>query len=112
MEGACLAPGQMALTTTPGQRDLWNDHRYLCLVLRVYKEGVSFSSTSSTVVQMEICLDDARGDPLKYKPVYPCDFDAAVAPRLSAMKGGRRLPFRGTRAPSADLVGRWILAHS
>jgi hypothetical protein len=66
---------------------------------------------SLPVVQMEICLDDARQDPLKYKQFYPCDFDAVIAPKLSAMKGGRRLPFRGTRTPSADIMHRLISAR-
>jgi hypothetical protein len=60
---------------------------------------------------MEMCLDDARQDPLKYKPFYPCDFDAVIAPKLSAMEGGRRLPLRGTRTPLADLVDRLTSAH-
>jgi hypothetical protein len=55
---------------------------------------------------MEVCLDDARQDPLKYKPYFPCDFDAIVAPELSAMRGARRLPFRETRTPYGDFVDR------
>ncbi len=74
---------------------------------RFYKRKIcQVVLTSTTVLQMEICLDDARQDPLKYKPYFPCDFDAIVAPRLSAMKGGRRLPFRETRTPSGDSVDR------
>jgi hypothetical protein len=59
---------------------------------------------------MEICLNDACQDPLKYKAQYPCDFDKDVAPKLSAMKGGRRLPLRGAGSSTTDLIARWLWA--
>jgi hypothetical protein len=43
---------------------------------------------------------------MKYKSLYPCDYDAALAPKLSAMRGGRRLPLRGTRTSISDLADR------
>jgi hypothetical protein len=57
-------------------------------------------------LQVKICLNDARQNPLKYKPYYPCHYDKDIAPRLSALKGGRRLPLRGTRTSTADLADR------
>jgi hypothetical protein len=62
--------------------------------------------------QMEICLNDVRQNPLKYKPLYPCDFDEAVAPRLSAMKGGRRLPLRAKGMSTLNLSERLVWPQS
>ncbi len=56
----------------------------------------SYDLSLGIVLQMKICLNDVRQYPLKYKSLYPCDFDTAVAPKLSAMKSGTRLPLHGT----------------
>jgi hypothetical protein len=60
------------------------------------------------VLQMEECLNDARQDPVKYKALYPCDYDKHIAPKLSAMKGGRRLPLKGRQTITVDLIDRLI----
>jgi hypothetical protein len=43
-----------------------------------------------TEVQLEICLNDLRTNPLKYQAAYSCDYDKDIAPKL--VMGGRRLP--------------------
>ncbi len=63
---------------------------------------------SGFLLQMATCLNDVRQDPLKYKFYYPCHFDKDVAPKLSGMKGGRRLPLTGTSTITADLLDRLI----
>lgn len=62
------------------------------------------------VIQMVMCLNDARQDPLKYKPLYPCDFNEKIALRLSALTGGARLPLRATGTPVAVLHDRLVWA--
>jgi hypothetical protein len=59
---------------------------------------------------MEICLNDARQDPKKYRFLYPCDFDKEIAPRLSSMKGGRRLPLRRAGTSTTELLDRLVSA--
>jgi hypothetical protein len=56
-------------------------------------------------LQVQTCFNDARQNPLKYKPFFPCQYDKDIAPRLAALTGGRRLPLTGkgtSTAASAD----------
>lgn len=52
-------------------------------------------SVTLVLLQMEICMNDFRTNPSKYRAAVAssCDFDAAMAPLLS---DGYRLPLKGT----------------
>jgi hypothetical protein len=65
---------------------------------------------SCVVMQLKICLNDARQDPVKYKSFYPCDFDKTVAPRLSAMKENGHSASTAAHKPPAGLLDRLIYA--
>jgi hypothetical protein len=57
--------------------------------------------------QLEICLNDVRTDPLKYKVSYTCNYDTDIAPRL--MTGGRLLPLNRADAATTKAADRFPL---
>jgi hypothetical protein len=61
-------------------------------------------------MQVEICLNDARQNPAKYQSLYPCDFEKSIAPKLSVMKGGRRLSLARAGTSTAHQLDRLICA--
>jgi hypothetical protein len=62
-------------------------------------------------MQLEICLNDVRANPLKYKPAYSCSYDMDIAPKL--MTGGRRLPLNGADTVQTEAADKCSLAlHS
>jgi hypothetical protein len=55
--------------------------------------------------QVEICLNDVRMNPVKYKPAYACNYDTDIAPNL--MTKGRRLPLNRANTPETKAADRF-----
>jgi hypothetical protein len=58
--------------------------------------------------QLEICLNDVRTDPLKYKSAYTCNYDTDLAPKL--VPQGRRLPLNRADGMTTKAADRFLPA--
>jgi hypothetical protein len=58
------------------------------------------------MLQLEICFNDVRTNPLKYKSAYSCNYDSDIAPRVTA--DGRRLPLKWSDSATTDAADRCV----
>ncbi len=62
------------------------------------------------MLQLEICLNEVRTNPFKYKPSYSCNYDSDIAPKL--MTHGQRLPLKWNGNATTDMAARSNLLMS
>lgn len=80
-------------------------NKYILLYIRSPSDSITFSD-KYVVVQMEICMNDFRTTPAKYKSVISktCNFDTAMVP---ITPGGTRLALRGTGTTVTSQLDTW-----